>query len=228
MGGLLSLKFRGRQCDPDLRRLFTLKMQNKITTIFFDLFGVLLGIDQSVVVQYLSNLIETPYLEVQEIAMGEPFMQLERREINFNQYVEEIRDILPNSERIKIPALRDIWMNSNVGEMPAVSFIEKLQSNCEVWIISNTTESHIRGLQSRFAFLGLVGGIITSERAGAHKPNPKIFQFALTETNADATSSIFIDDSRANTESAESLGIVAHHYTDFDELLTFINLHLKI
>ena len=201
-------------------------MQNKITTIFFDLFGVLLGIDQSVVVQYISNLIEAPYLEVQEIAMGEPFMRFERREINFNQYVEEIRDILPNSERIKIPALRDIWMNSNVGEMPAVSLIEKLQSNCEVWIISNTTESHIRSLKAKFPFLSLVTGIITSEGAGVHKPNPKIFQFALSKTNIDASSAIFIDDSHANVVSAEGLGIVSHHYVGFDALMKFINNHI--
>ena len=201
-------------------------MQNKIKTIFFDLFGVLLGVDQSVVVQYLSNLIDAPYLDVREIAMGEPFMQLERREINFNQYVEEIRNILPNSERIKIPALHDIWRNSNVGEMPAVSLIEKLQSSCEVWIISNTTESHIKNLQSKFAFLSLVKGIITSERAGAHKPNQEIFQFALLEANTDAASSIFIDDSHANSESADSLGIISHHYVGFDELMKFVNNHI--
>ena len=34
-------------------------MQNHITTVFFDLFGVLLGIDQSVVVHYLSKLTNT-------------------------------------------------------------------------------------------------------------------------------------------------------------------------
>ena len=201
-------------------------MQNKITTIFFDLFGVLLGVDQSVVVQYISNLIETPYLQVQEIAMGEPFMRLERHEINFNQYVEEIRDILPNSERIKIPALRDIWMNSNVGEMPAVSLLEKLQSNYDIWIISNTTESHIRSLQLKFPFFGFISGIITSERAGAHKPNPIIFQFALSETNTDASSSVFVDDSHANVVSAEGIGISSHHYVGFDALIKFINHHI--
>ena len=197
-------------------------MQNKITTIFFDLFGVLLGVDQSVVVQYLSGLLDVSYWDVREIAMGEPFMRLERREINFNQYVEEIRDILPNSERIKIPALHDIWRNSNVGEMPAVSLIEKLQSTCEVWIISNTTESHIKSLQSKFPFFGLVNGIVTSERAGAHKPNQKIFQFALYEANTDVVSSIFVDDSHVNVKSAERMGFVSYHYAGFDGLLEFL------
>ena len=203
-------------------------MQNKITTIFFDLFGVLLGIDQSVVVQYLSKLIGAPYLEAREIAMGEPFMRLERSEINFTQYVDEIRAALPNGNRIDADDLRDIWMNSKVGEMPAVSLLEKLQTDYEVWIISNTTESHIRSLKLKFSFFNLVNGIITSERAGAHKPNQKIFQFALSEANTDSASSIFIDDSYANSESADSLGIISHHYTGFDKLMAFLNHNLQI
>ena len=183
--------------------------------------------DQSVVVQYLSKLIGTPYLETRVIVMGEPFMRLERSEINFTQYVDEIRDALPNGNRIKADSLEDIWMNSKVGEMPAVSLFEKLQSSCEVWIISNTTESHIRSLKSKFVFLDLVSGIITSERAGAHKPNQKIFQFALSEANTDSASSIFIDDSRANVKSAEDLGIASHHYTGFDRLIKFIHHNLQ-
>jgi hypothetical protein len=97
-------------------------VQNKITTIFFDLFGVLLGIDQSVVVQYLSKLIGAPYLEAREIAMGEPFMRLERSEINFTQYVDEIRSALPNGNRIVADDLREIWMNSKMGEINLTSF----------------------------------------------------------------------------------------------------------
>ena len=198
-------------------------MQSQITTIFFDLFGVLLGIDQSVVVQYLSNLTGLPYLKTREVAMGEPFMRLERSEINFTQYTDEIRAALPNGNRIETDGLRDIWMNSKVGEMPAVSLLEKLQSSYGVWIISNTTESHIKSLQSKFTFFDLVSGIITSERAGAHKPNQKIFQFALSETNTNAASSMFIDDSHANVKSAESIGFASHHYTGFDGLIEFLH-----
>ena len=60
-------------------------MQNHITTIFFDLFGVLLGIDQSVVVQYLSKLTNASYLKTREITMGEPYMRLERGDIIFQE-----------------------------------------------------------------------------------------------------------------------------------------------
>jgi len=202
-------------------------LKNQISTIFFDLFGVLLGADQSVVVQYLSQLIEAPYLQTRENAMGEPFMRLERREINFTQYVDEIRASLPNGSRIEEDPLRDIWLNSGVGEMPAVSLIEKLLTDYRVWIISNTTESHIKNLQSKFTFLSHVGGIITSERAGAHKPNQEIFHFTLSEANTDAASSIFIDDSYTNVESAENLGFTTHHYVDYKKLEDFLDQTLS-
>ena len=203
-------------------------MQNHISTIFFDLFGVLLGIDQSVVVQYLSKLTNTPYLKTREITMGEPYMQLERGEVTFKEYVEDISAMLPNGNRIDADSLREIWMNAKIGEMPAVSLLDDLLTNYSVWVISNTTESHIKSLESQFTFLDKINGIVTSEGAGVHKPHPNIFQFAFAEANCDVTSALFIDDSDTNIESAENLGIVSHHYTDFDGLVGFLQKNLEI
>ena len=203
-------------------------MQNHISTIFFDLFGVLLGINQSVVIQYLSKLTDTPYLKTREITMGEPYMRLERGEIIFQEYVEDITALLPNGDRINADRLRNVWMNSKVGEMPAVSLLEELQKKYEVWVISNTTEAHIKSLQSQFVFLNSFNGIITSERAGTHKPQPNIFNFALVEANTDVASSLFIDDSYSNVETAESLGIISHYYTSFDGLVKFFEKNQEI
>ena len=201
-------------------------MQNYISTIFFDLFGVLLGIDQSVVVQYLSKLTNTPYLKTREITMGEPYMQLERGEIKFQEYVVDIRTLLPNGDRIDADRLRDIWMNSRVGEMPVISLLDGLQKKYAVWVISNTTEAHIKSLQSQFVFLNSFNGIITSERAGTHKPNPSIFNFALSEANTDPLSSLFIDDSNTNVISAENMGFKVHHYFNFEKFQQFIQAYI--
>ena len=201
-------------------------MQNHISTIFFDLFGVLLGIDQSVVVQYLSKLTNTSYLKAREITMGEPYMQLERGEVTFKEYVEDISAILPNGNRIDGDDLRDIWMNSKIGEMPSVSLLDELLNNYKVWVISNTTESHIKSLQSQFLFLNSFNGIITSERAGTHKPNPSIFNFALSEANTDPLSSLFIDDSNTNVISAENMGFKVHHYFNFEKFQQFIQAYI--
>ena len=201
-------------------------MQNHIKTIFFDLFGVLLGIDQSVIVQYISKLTNTPYLKTREITMGEPYMRLERGEIKFQEYIGDIRALLPNGDGIDADRLRDIWMNSRVGEMPAVSLLNKLQKKYAVWVISNTTETHIKSLQSQFVFLNSFNGIITSERAGTHKPHPNIFKFALSEANTDRGFSLFIDDSYSNVESAENMGFLVHHYVDFEKFQQFLQVYI--
>ena len=201
-------------------------MQNHISTIFFDLFGVLLGIDQSVVVQYLSKLTNASYLNTREITMGDPYMRLERGEIIFQEYVEDITALLPNGDRINADRLRDVWMNSKVGEMPGVSLLDDLQKKYDVWVISNTTEAHIKSLQSQFVFLNSFNGIITSERAGTHKPNPSIFTFALSEANTDSLSSLFIDDSNTNVISAENMGFKVHHYFNFEKFQQFIQTYI--
>ena len=100
----------------------------------------------------------------------------------------------------------------------------KLKKKYAVWVISNTTEAHIKSLQSQFVFLNSFNGLVTSERAGFHKPHPNIFKFALEEANTDAVSSIFIDDSYSNVESAENLGFISHHYIEFDKLMKFFQL----
>ena len=187
-----------------------------------------MGIDQSVVIQYLSKLTDTPYLKTHEITMGEPYMRLERGEVTFKEYVEDISAMLPGGNRIDADSLREIWMNSKIGEMPAVSLLDDLLINYPVWVISNTTEAHIKSLQSQFVFLNSFNGIITSERAGTHKPNPSIFNFALSEANTDIASSLFIDDSHTNTESAKNIGLVSHHYTEFDGLIDFLQKNLGI
>ncbi len=195
---------------------------NKITTIYFDLFGVLLGSDQSTILQYLTKTTRLDYLEVKNIAMGETFMKLERQEINFNQYIEEIKKLLPNEDKIQSSILKDLWMGSNIAEMPAVSLLNKLNEKYKIWIISNTLENHIEKLKTNFSFLNHIDGIITSEKAGVHKPNPFIFNFALNNSNSSAFNSLFIDDTLINTNAAENMGFKSYHVTNYDQFMSFL------
>ena len=147
--------------------------------------------------------------------------------LNLPDGIKKIVDNLTrNTNRIDANSLREIWMNSKIGEMPAVSLLDELQKKYEVWVISNTTEAHIKSLQSQFVFLNSFNGIITSERAGTHKPNPSIFNFALSEANADPLSSLFIDDSNTNVISAENMGFKVHHYLNFEKFLQFIQAYI--
>ena len=117
-------------------------------------------------------------------------------------------------------------MNSKIGEMPAVSLLDDLLINYSIWVISNTTEAHIKKLHSQFLFLNSFNGIITSEGAGTHKPNPSIFTFALSEANTDPLSSLFIDDSNTNETSAKNMGFKVQHYLNFEKFRQFIQAYI--
>ena len=70
-------------------------------TIFFDLFNVMIGVDQSVMVNYVAKLTDTPYILTKEIVQGEIFMRYERGEIDFRQYFSDIQYALTSGERLE-------------------------------------------------------------------------------------------------------------------------------
>ena len=106
-----------------------------------------------------------------------------RNDEESNTYIDDICNALPGGDRVNKDSLKNMWLDSEVGEMPSVSLLEKFQSKFQVWIITNTTDLHIKNLKSNFTCLNNIDGIITSERAGAHKPHPAIFSFALSKSN---------------------------------------------
>ena len=121
-------------------------MKNYIDTIFFDLFGVLIGINMEVVINHISKSANTPFLTTKDIIMGEPFMKLERKEIDFTEYYNEISIHLPKNS-ITINELNNLWVNSGIGELPIASEINALTEKYKIWIITNTTEAHINKLK---------------------------------------------------------------------------------
>ena len=190
--------------------------------IFFDLFGVLLGSDQSAVIHHVSKTINMSYLQTKDILMGEIFMKLERGEIGFEQYFQNIQYALPNGNRLDYNSFKTMWTRSKISELPAVEVLGTLSNKYSLNIISNTSEAHINELKTQFKFFSCFEHIITSEAAKSLKPSIEIFNYALNIADAVSLSSIFIDDMLSNINAANSLGIRSHHYTNYEEFNTFI------
>ncbi|MBC8312249.1 MAG: HAD-IA family hydrolase [Candidatus Marinimicrobia bacterium] len=198
----------------------------KIKTIFFDLFGVLLGSDQSTIIHHVAKKTELSYLHVKDIVLGEIFMRLERGEIGFKQYFQDLQYAIPNGNKLDYESFKFKWMNNQITELPTTDYLLKLINNYNLCIISNTTESHIEHLKKQFDLFENFNEIITSQAAGFHKPDSGIFNYALTRTTSNSESSIFVDDMRSNVESAQKMGFVTHHYQNFEGFESFINNYL--
>ena len=195
----------------------------KINTIFFDLFGVLLGIDQSTIIHYVSQKIDLPYLKTKDIVMGEVFMRLERGEIRFKQYFQDIQYALPSGEKLSYDDFKLRWTSNKIDELPGVECLSELKEKYHLYIISNTSESHIGSLRKEFKLFENFEKIITSEAANSSKPSLEIFHYALNKTGAIAETSIFIDDMSSNVSVAKAIGFTTHHYKKFEKFDTFIS-----
>ena len=67
---------------------------------------------------------------------------------------------------------------------------------------------------ARFDFLRSFETVVVSGDEGVIKPDPAIFQVLIDRTGVDPARTVFIDDSAANIQSAETLGFQTHHFTD--------------
>ena len=195
----------------------------RFNSFFFDLFGVLLGINQSTIIHYVSQKINLPYLQTKDIVMGEVFMKLERGEIKFQQYFQDIQYSFPSGEKLIYDDFKLRWTSNNIEELPTVQCLSKLKKKYSLYIISNTSEAHIGSLRKEFKLFENFEKIITSEAAHNSKPSFEIFEYALNKTEAIAETSIFIDDMSSNVGVAKAIGFTTHHYKKFEDFDTFIS-----
>ena len=72
----------------------------------------------------------------------------------------------------------------------------------------------INYLEETYSFLDAFKGAVISCRINLVKPDPKIFKHILSIYNLEPAQTVFIDDSPANIEAAENLGIKSILFKD--------------
>ena len=98
---------------------------------------------------------------------------------------------------------------------PMIPLLEELQSaGVRLVLLSNTCVTHIEFVRNRWSFLDLFDDITTSWEVGALKPNPMIYESALTQAKCDATNCFYTDDIEDYVTQAVSMGIQAQVFRD--------------
>jgi len=67
---------------------------------------------------------------------------------------------------------------------------------------------------ARYAFTSLLAGAVVSGAEHVIKPDPRIFQIAMTRYDLDPEQTLFVDDRPQNTDAAALLGFATHVFTD--------------
>jgi len=182
----------------------------KITTIIFDLGGVILNLDQDRTLRAFKRL----GIDMDEInEMSTIFSDFETGKMNANDFRQVIMT------HLKSPATEievDAAWNAMLLDLPAerLTYLKFLRKNFKVHLLSNTNSIHIEAFNNylleehpNLDWFAQFDKVYYSYEIGLRKPNKDIYEFVLQENNLKPHECLFIDDLKANLNGAGHLGI---------------------
>lgn len=115
-----------------------------------------------------------------------------------------------------IRAFHERWTETVSGVFEQnVAVLERLrEAGVPNYSITNFSGPKFVLAQQRFPFLAGFDGVIVSGDERLLKPDPAIYHLLLDRYGLEAADCVFIDDSRANIETARSVGMQTIHYPD--------------
>ena len=193
-------------------------MSAKIKNIIFDLGGVVLDIDESIVYKELEKM----GINVSELARSKEFMGIMSK-FNTGIYTaptfrKKTKAFL-GQEKMTDQKFDSLW-NAMILDIPRerIEAIEKVKKHYKIFLMSNSNVIHydlyVRDLQLRFGyneFDELFNKSYFSFAEHLEKPDPRFFELILDHEGLLPEETLFIDDTAENIKAAKSLGINTYH-----------------
>lgn len=186
----------------------------KYKNIIFDLGGVILNIDYSILITAFGKLGLENFEEHYSKAQQEKFFDLyEKGLISSEEFTSRLKNHCKAGTTDKDVA--DAW-NSMLLDLPQkrMDLLNKLNKTHRTFLLSNTNDIHMTWihnyLQKIFGiadFSGCFEKVYLSFLLNTRKPEAEIFELVLRENNLIPEETLFIDDSPQHLEGAGKLGI---------------------
>lgn len=189
----------------------------KIKNIIFDLGGVVLDIDFTKTKKAFEALGVVDFDAFFSQYHASPlFENLETGKI----YPADFYDAFRRETKLSTNDAEIIsaW-NAMIGEFPKerLDFIQSLSSKYTVFLLSNTNSIHYDAFINQFLqehgydFNSLFSKAYYSHEMNLRKPYAEAFQYVLEKEQLNPAETLFIDDTKTNTDAASALGMQVLH-----------------
>ncbi|MFK5972748.1 MAG: HAD family phosphatase [Flavobacteriaceae bacterium] len=185
-----------------------------IKNIIFDFGDVFINLDQKVIFREIEKYGGNTQLSSKIYDLNDTY---EVGRISSEDFVSQLQSIYPKASSLEIIG---IW-NSILLDLPdyRLDFIEKLaqEKAYRLFLLSNTNALHIPHLAKKIGadkfkrFKDCFEQFYLSHEIHLRKPNAEIFEFTLEQNGLKAQETLFIDDTKENTDAASILGIKTWH-----------------
>ncbi|MBS1729421.1 MAG: HAD family phosphatase [Bacteroidetes bacterium] len=189
----------------------------KIKNLLFDLGGVILDIDFKKTKTAFEALgIEDFDAFFTQHHASPLFENLETGKIGPDEFLQAFRDETKLSASDH--AIRDAW-NAMIGEFSSqrIEFVQKLSLKYRTYLLSNTNIIHYDAFIKKYTstfhadFNTLFIRAFYSHEIKLRKPYPEAFLYVLKKENLCPSETLFLDDTKINTDTAQALGIPTIH-----------------
>ena len=187
-----------------------------ITTLLFDLGGVLFSNGTKTFIKELSISYSLPEQTIKEVIDGEIGSLYRESKISRDEFWRRVIEKLHLRESADI--LEQKWINGYDLITGTRDIIMQLSKNYHIFYLSDNVKERVDALDKRFDFKRLFSGGIFSHEVGVRKPNPKIYEFTLIKTNSKPEETLFIDDKPHLLEPAQKMGMSTLLFTSAPEL----------
>lgn len=181
-----------------------------INNIIFDFGDIFINLDKQIIFREAKKFGGAPDLTVEMQQINNDF---EVGAISPDEFISALQNVYPKATRQEII---DIW-NGMLLDFPEhrLDFIENLaaEKKYRLFLLSNTNTIHIPYCAAKWGqgkfdrFKNCFEKFYLSHEIHLRKPNAEIFEFVLDENQLKPEETLFIDDTKENTDAAEKLKI---------------------
>jgi putative hydrolase of the HAD superfamily len=199
-----------------------------IKNLLFDQGGVIVDIERDRCLEELRRLgMEAPERLVGLYRQDGPFFALENGDVTLEEFHQELRPLMPQG--VTDEQMDHAFSSFIVGiPLHRLQSLRQLRKRYKTYILSNTNPLMFEGVIARaFAQEGLdvnayFDGITVSYKARSNKPDPKIFEYAISTMGIVPEETLFFDDGQENLDAAARLGFKTALVTPGSEFMDII------
>ncbi len=191
---------------------------NEIKNIIFDWGGVITDLNVEKIIDAFKIL---GFHNIEKYFMQENnenfFLHFELGLIDELSFIQRLRNLV--KQNVSDTQITDAW-NVILGNLPVERWelLNKLKHFYRIFLLSNTNSMHvsfynqyIKKKYGTYGFNHLFEKVYYSFKLGMRKPDRKIFEFVLFDSNLEPSETLFIDDNYDNILTASQLGIKCIH-----------------
>jgi len=198
-----------------------------IRNLIFDLGGVLLNINPLLSLLEFEKISGIDKEELKLRLAGEKvFEKFDTGSLNPAQFRNVLCRIM--NREVSDSEIDRVW-NRLLLDFPLVrvELLQSLRKNYRIYLLSNTNIIHFAHYTLEFyntygiQMTDLFDQVFLSYEIGMHKPDAGIYTHVLQAANLDPSETVFIDDSLANIEAADRMGIAGIHIRNGNDVTHF-------